>query len=154
MIQIRKSMFETNSSSCHVFVYKPGGASVPSTVELRPGSNETILDVVFNDFYKWFRPGRTSSENDLAIFIDYLFEMGVRTIKCSDRNVKELIQHSKNPNRRCAYGLPGFLSVSDLRDVLFGDDTQLTTMEDYLISDEEIEKQFGKGVEYAALRPS
>ena len=54
MITVRHGIFETNSSSCHVYVYFPDRdtANVPTTVKLIPDDNSTPVQRYFTDYYK------------------------------------------------------------------------------------------------------
>lgn len=143
MISIRKGLFETNSSSCHVFVYRPENSiTVPKTVELRIGQEETMLDIVFNDQYVWFP---SSCVDD---FLLDLAAIGVENVKCSDSRIVELFEKYKDNKQAQKY------SDKNLAHVLFDPEVKLTTIEDCFLSDEEIEKQFGKGYDFYAYRLS
>lgn len=152
MIQIRNSMFETNSSSCHVFVYKRKKVVVPESVELVPDSNDSILNVIFNDYFRWYRPERSNDE--MSTFIDYLYMMGIKTITCSDESISKLIESRKNCTNHSNGYLPGFRTYKQLRDVLFNTDTILTTMEDFEVYPEKIEEMYGSDYKFAAFRLS
>ena len=143
MISIRKGLFETNSSSCHVFVYRPENSiTVPKTVELRIGQEETMLDIVFNDQYVWF-PSSCVDE-----FLLDLAAIGVENVKCSDSRIVELFEKYKDNKQAQKY------SDKNLAHALFDPEVKLTTIEDCFLSDEEIEKRFGKGYDFYAYRLS
>ena len=149
MIQIRNSIFETNSSSCHVFVYDPkGSAQVQKTVTLVPNSEDSMLNILFNDYYTWYRPEREFEDDYIGGFLNSLLAIGVKNVKCSDENVVKLFElYKERGNYRC-YNKKGLIQV------LFNDTTKLTTMEDGEISQTAVEDEFGKGYKYLALRLS
>ena len=149
MIQIRQTMFETNSSSCHVFVYDPkGSAQVQKTVTLVPNSDDSILNIMFNDYYHWYRPELEFDDDYIGDFLNSLLAIGVRTVKCSDKNVVKLFElYKERGNYRC-YNKNGLIQI------LFNDTTKLTTMKDFEMCQEEIEQKFGKEYEYRSLRLS
>lgn len=152
MIQIRNGLFETNSSSCHVFVYKQKKVVVPESVELVPDSDDSILNIIFNDYFNWYIPER--SNNEMITFIDYLYMMGIKTITCSDESISKLIESRKNCTNRGKGYLPGFRTYKQLRDVLFNKNTILTTMEDFEVYPDNIEERYGAGYKFAAFRLS
>ncbi len=149
MIQIRNLMFETNSSSCHVFVYDPkGSAQVQKTVTLVPNSDDSMLNILFNDFYCWHRPEREFEDDYIGGFLNNLLAIGVRTVKCSDENVVKLFELYKEKGNYYCNNKDGLIQV------LFNDTTKLTTMEDFEVCPEAVEKEFGKGYKYLSLRLS
>ena len=153
MIQIRNNVFETNSSSCHVFGFKPDeNISIPSTVELKPNSDESILQIIFNDYYEWYSPG-SYGEKYIIDFIDMLYTVGVKTIICSDKNISKLAEYRKNLDIN-VYNLNRNLSINEFKHICFGENTKITTMEDYDIYDEKIKEKFGEGYKYCAYRLS
>lgn len=150
MIQIRSSFFETNSSSCHVFVYNTKeDVSVPNVVELHPDSRDNMLDILFNDHYIWYR-GRDIFDDDMTEFIDSLYSIGVKTIKCNfDNKLKKLIRDRKdNFSSHYAYNKEAF------KRVLFGQDTKLEVIEDYMDFDKIVKKEYGKDYDYISRRLS
>lgn len=151
MITIRSGFYETNSSSCHVFIYRPGDTvSVPSSITLKVDNEDTILDTMFNDFYAWFRVDRgysSSLDDDFIQFLAMLYLLGVKEVKCSDKIVEEIFSDIKN-NKHHIYRKPS----EALKIILFGTDTKCITLEDGSDFDKEIEKKFGKGYEYIARR--
>lgn len=149
MIQIRTTMFETNSSSCHVFVYDPKSrAKVPKTVTLIPDSEESILQILFNDFYSWYRPEREFEDDYIGGFLNSLLAIGVRNIKCSDENVVKLFELYKAKGKYYCSNKKGLIQA------LFNESTKLTTMEDFEVCQEEVDKEFGKGYKYLSIRLS
>lgn len=153
MINIRIGMYETNSSSCHVFGFKPdSNISVPKTVTLIPDNEDTILNTLFNDIYCWYSPGKYGEE-EVANFISSLFELGVDTIKCSDKSVENIANEVKNGTAKTnPFGWR--CNKEMLRQILFGEDVKLTVMEDYEISQEAVEQEFGKGYKFYSIRLS
>ena len=149
MIQIRNSIFETNSSSCHVFVYDPkGSAQVQKTVTLVPNSEDSMLNILFNDYYTWYRPEREFEDDYIGGFLNSLLAIGVKNVKCSDENVVKLFElYKERGNYYCR-------DKKALIQILFNDTTKLTTMEDGEISQTAVEDEFGKGYKYLALRLS
>ena len=154
MFQIRHTMFETNSSSCHVFGFRPDvSVAVPSVIELIPDSDESMLQVLFNDNYKWYSPG-VFGEDYMTNFIDMLYACGVKKINCSDKNIVSLAEERKEIGNRPSMLNLGWISINDFKTICFSDDTKLTTMEDWMVSDEAIAKEFGDGYNYCSLRLS
>lgn len=149
MIQIRTTMFETNSSSCHVFVYDPKcSVKVPKTVTLVPDNEDSILNILFNDYYRWYRPERNFEDDYIGGFLNSLLAIGVRTVKCSDENVVKLFELLKEKgNYYCG-------NKKGLTLALFNDSTKLTTMEDFAVCQEAVDKKFGKGYKYLSIRLS
>ena len=116
MIHIRHNIFETNSSSCHVFVYDPkGSAQVQKTVTLVPDSDDSMLNILFNDYYCWYRPEREFEDDYLGRFLNNLLAIGVRTVKCSDENVVKLFELYKERGNYHCYNKNGLiLSILNL----------------------------------------
>lgn len=149
MIHIRHNIFETNSSSCHVFVYDPkGSAQVQKTVTLVPDSDDSMLNILFNDYYCWYRPEREFEDDYLGRFLNNLLAIGVRTVKCSDENVVKLFELYKERGNYHCYDKKGLIQV------LFNDTTKLTTMEDYEVSQQAVDSEFGEGYKFISLRLS
>lgn len=148
MITIRNGLFETNSSSCHCYVYFPktDTANIPSTVELIPDNTDTPLQRMFNDFYMWFG----FDEDYVARFIARLYKMGVKTIKCSDKDVKALANRIKQGG----YERPLYTDTEALSLALFGSKTQMTTLEDSIDMREYVKKQYGEDAELITIRLS
>ena len=90
MITVRHGVFETNSSSCHVYVYFPDRdtANVPTTVKLIPDDNSTPVQRYFNDYYMWM----DYYPEGLEKFLARLFVIGVKNIRCSDKKVEEMVK--------------------------------------------------------------
>ena len=93
MITIRHELFETNSSSCHVYVYFPkkDTAEVPATVKLIPDDESTPLQRAFNDNYTWI----DDDPEGLEIFLARLLVIGVKNIRCSDKKVEKMVKKVK-----------------------------------------------------------
>lgn len=150
MIQIRNDMFETNSSSCHVFMFPKGmGIRVPSTVVLNDEYNtvDNMPNLFFNDI-NW-------GEEYTTPFIQMLYRCGVKEIKYSGKNkyVTEAIEKYKeedNSNAQLEYPR---LDVTYFKKVVFGTDVKLTTMEDWMVCDDEVAKE-GDFEDYCAVRLS
>lgn len=151
MIQIRKMIFETNSSSCHCYVYFPktDTANVPSTVELIPDNKDTPLQRMFNDCYVWM----DFDEDYVARFLTRLYKMGVRTIKCSDKKVKALANRIKQGEYETPFSLWS-TDTDTLSLALFGSKTQMTTLEDGINMREFVKKQYGEDAELISIRLS
>ena len=145
MIQIRQGCFETNSSSCDVYVFDPNQkVSVPLTVELVVGDESTPLNRIFNYYYDWFI--YFPQEPDLGHFICTLYKLGVKNIKCSDTKVQEFLKDFDAT--QYSPSCPSLLLY-----VLFGK-SEYCEVEDYMLDDEYITKHFGEGKEYFAMRTS
>jgi len=148
MIEIRKNMFETNSSSCHVFVYDPkGSATVQKIVTLIPNNDDSILNILFNDYYCYFSLGRFG-EDYLKEFLNNLLAIGVTEVKCPDESVVALFEKVKAEGNYYCYDKNGLIQV------LFNDNTELTTLEDFGVCQETIDNEFGEGLKYYSIRLS
>ena len=149
MFNVRYELFETNSSSCHCYVYFPktDTANIPSTVELIPDNKDTPLQRMFNDYYVWM----DFDEDSVARFIARLYKMGVKTIKCSDKKVKALANRIKQGG----YETPLRIADTDIISLaLFGSKTQMTTLEDGINMREYVKKQYGEDAELISIRLS
>jgi hypothetical protein len=149
MITIRNGLFETNSSSCHCYVYFPktDTANIPSTVELIPDNKDTPLQRMFNDYYEWFGYDEVCVERFLA----RLYKMGIKTIKCSDKDVETLAKRIKKD------GCETYLRFTDteaLSLALFGSKSQMITLEDEIDMRGYIKKQYGEDAEFLSIRLS
>lgn len=150
MIQFRQSMFETNSSSCHVFMFPKGmGVKVPSTVELNDDycTVDNMPNLFFNDI-NW-------GEEYTTPFIRMLYRCGVKTIKYTgkDKFVTDAIEKYKDEdNSDVQLEYPRF-DIKSFKMIVFGTDVKLTTMEDWMVSDDEVAKQ-GDFEDYCAVRLS
>lgn len=160
MIQIRTGMYETNSSSCHVFSWGPDNqVNVPTFVELVPESSDSLLNILFNDYYCWYDPSDKydSTIGDIVGFIDTLYELGVKTIKCSDQNIQKMIDDRKDSDRSDFMYNNVYISRFDkelLSNAVFGNKTNLDTFEDHDL-DSELDNKYGKSLEgYFAIRLS
>lgn len=149
MITIRNGLFETNSSSCHCYVYFPktDTANIPSTVELIPDNKNTPLQRMFNDYYAWI----DFDEDCVAKFIAYLYKMGVKTIKCSDKKVKTLANRIKEDGYE---NYLRFTNTEALSLALFGSKAQMITLEDEIDMRGYIKKQYGEDAEFLSIRLS
>lgn len=148
MIQIRNSMFETNSSSCHVFMFPNGmNIKIPSTVILNDDYNtkDNMPNLYFNDI-NW-------GESYTTPFIQFLYKCGVKKIKYTGKYkyVTDAIEKYKNLDDYDLYGL--YNDAESIKKVCFGDNVKITTMEDYMVSDEEVSK-CGNFEDWCAIRLS
>lgn len=149
MISIRNGMFETNSSSCHVFVYNPeDSVSVPNTVTLVPNNEDSMLNILFNDTYCWYSHSPDLFEYSMEEFLSALIAIGVKEVKCSDKRVVALFENLINEGR--SYNWYG----NDLSIVLFSDNTKLTTISDHYDIHKIVEEEFGKEYKYITRRLS
>lgn len=152
MIQIRNSMFETNSSSCHVFVYDPKvEVNIPNTVVLVPKSEDTMIDILFNDHYAYYGYYHTNEPREFGIeyvteFLNNLLALGVQNVKCSDQSIVDLFEKTKTEGNYYCY------NKKALAHVLFDKTTQCTELEDYEVSQKAIDEKFGKGFKYYSIR--
>lgn len=150
MIQVRYDMFETNSSSCHVFMFPKGmGVKVPSTVKLNDDYDtvDNMPNLFFNDI-NW-------GEEYTTPFIRMLYRCGVKTIKYTgkDKFVTDAIEKYKDEDNSDAQLEYPRLDIKYFKMVVFGTDVKLTTMEDWMVSDDEVAKQ-GDFEDYCAVRLS
>ena len=150
MIQIRYDMFETNSSSCHVFMIpKNMGIKVPSTVELNDdyGTTDNMPNLFFNDI-NW-------GEEYTTPFIRMLYKCGVKEIKYTgkDKFVTKAIEKYKDEDNSDAQLHYPRLNIKHFKMIVFGTDVKLTTMEDWMVSDKEVAKH-GDFENYYAIRLS
>jgi len=151
MITIRHGVFETNSSSCHVYVYFPtkDSAKVPATVKLIPNDESTPVQRCFNDYYMWMDLDQESMENFLA----RLFVIGVKNIRCSDKKVEELVKKVKlYPQGHCSWGWN--CDKESFALALFGSMTEMTTISDHLDMEAEVKEKYGEDAEMLAIRLS
>ena len=155
MITIRNGSFETNSSSCHVFAYRPGEpVTVPATVTLQADNEDTILNTMFTDFY-WFYSDDEPSD-DLCKFLYRLHEMGVQKVNCADKKVEELFEAIKKGECEFFWGLGRRTPTEIFKSILFGPDTKVLTIPEGCsdCTEEELEERFGKGYEFYIYRLS
>ncbi|MEE3344039.1 MAG: hypothetical protein VZS44_08115 [Bacilli bacterium] len=148
MISIRQGMFETNSSSCHVFVYDTkASVTAPKTVTLVPNSDDSMLNILFNDYYRWYR--HRYDDDDMDRFLMDLLSIGVIEVKCSDQKVVDLFERLKDEGKTySSHNKEGLIQI------LFNDTTKLTTMEDFEVCQESVDEEFGKGYKYYSIRLS
>ena len=149
MITIRHGLFETNSSSCHVYVYFPkkDTAEVPATVKLIPDDESTPLQRAFSDNYTWI----DYDPEGLEIFLARLLVMGVKNIRCSDKKVEEMVKKVKRcPQEYCARDFDKEAYTL----ALFGSMTEMTTLSDHLDIEREVKKQYGKDAKSLVIRLS
>lgn len=145
MLEIRKGLFETNSSSCHVFCFsKDAQPAVPKSVTLRPNVEDTFLDIWFNDTYCYFNMDPRLFKENIEQQIDVLYSMGVETITCSDNRVQEIADQRKD----------NYIHYNPIRlaCALFGNDTQLFEVEDFLIDEDYMSALYGKECNYFSYR--
>ena len=156
MIQIRKGQFETNSSSCHVFVYKDDNVVVPKIVTFIPNNNDTIRDTFFNDYYIYYQynPNSKYDIEDMKEFICKVLMTGVEDIRCSDKRIEQLTEEVKNDIKNGMDTSRYCRNREAFKHILFDENVKITTMEDFMVCPEEIEKEFGKGYNYLAHRLS
>jgi len=151
MITIRSEMFETNSSSCHVFVFDANSEPVvPVKVELVVENNDTPLNTLFNDFYVWYDCDPKLFEEDMAAFIQKLYDAGVGHIKCKDKRIEEIALKVKNGEIYCRHS-----SVPEkIARALFSNPVNIIELEDYEDFMSIIEEKFGPGKDYISKRLS
>ena len=156
MIQIRKGQFETNSSSCHVFVYKDDNVVVSKTITFIPNNNDTIRDTFFNDYYIYYQynPNSKYDIEDMKEFICKVLMTGVEDIRCSDKRIEQLTEEVKNDIKNGMDTSRYCRNREAFKHILFDENVKITTMEDFMVCPEEIEKEFGKGYSYLAHRLS
>jgi len=150
MIQIRYDMFETNSSSCHVFMFpKDMEIIVPSTVVLNDeyATVDNMPNLYFNDI-NW-------GEEYTTPFIRMLYNCGVKEIKYTGKNqyVKDAIKKYKDEdNSNISLYYPS-IDINTFKKIVFGTDVKITTMEDWMVSQEEVDK-IGDFEDWSAIRLS
>ena len=151
MIQIRYDMFETNSSSCHVFMFpKDMGITVPSTVVLYNTYDEIIdnmPNLYFNDI-NW-------GEEYTTPFIRMLYNCGVKEIKYTgkDQYVKDAIKKYKDEDNSNISSYYPHIDINTFKKIVFGTDVKITTMEDWMVSQEEVDK-IGDFEDWCSIRLS
>lgn len=154
MIIIRHGMFETNSSSNHVFVYKPDtNLPVSKTIIFHPDKEDTIRDIFFNDHYQWYKYDPKCFEYDMIDFLIDVLAIGVEEVKCSDKRIEKLVEKIKTDERfarRCS----GYVNKEAMKHILFDENVQLTTLDDYDVCNETIERKFGHEYDYYSVRLS
>lgn len=142
MIEIRDGFFETNSSSCHVFIYHTNqNVSFPKVVTLTPNSYDNPLNILFNDYYCWY-DFSSDFVDDMSRFLGKLKKAGIKTVKCSDKKIVDLF-NSTEP----------FGDISGLPYIISGDVT-VETMEDYLVDSDKIKEDHGDDASYFSIRLS
>ena len=154
MIQIRSSQWETNSSSCHVFVFdKNTDVNIPSVLELKIETTDTPLNIYFNDVYVWYDCDPKGFEEDMADFINLMFTLGVGTIKCKDDRIEKLAQAIKDGTYDGYYRK---YNSDNKAKALFSPSTKVITLCDNagLIFSEEVKRRFGEDKDYFSLRLS
>ena len=143
MIEIRDGFFETNSSSCHVFIYHTNqNVSFPKVVTLTPNSYDNPLDILFNDYYGWFDYDSSGFASDICKFLGKLKKAGIKTVKCSDKRIVNLFNDAE------PYG-----DISGMPYIISGD-VKVDTMEDYLVDADKIKEDHGDDASYFAIRLS
>jgi hypothetical protein len=142
MIEIRDGFFETNSSSCHVFIYHTNqNVSFPKVVILTPNSDDSPLDILFNDYYCWY-DFSSDFVDDMSRFLSRLKKAGVKTVKCSDKRIVNLFSAVE------PYG-----DISALPYIISGN-VEVETMEDYLVDSDTIKRDHGEDASYFSIRLS
>lgn len=151
MIQIRQSIFETNSSSCHVFMFpKNLDIRIPSTVVLNDDYHtyDNLPNLYFNDACYF--------EEDSAIsFIKFLYKSGVKNIKYTGNRsiVHDAIKKYKNETDFNINTHDFYTSLKNLQKICFGTNVKLVVMEDHDVCDENVAK-YGDFESYCAYRLS
>lgn len=151
MITVRHGVFETNSSSCHVYVYFPtkDSAKVPATVKLIPDDTSTPVQRFFNDYYMWM----DYYPEGLEEFLARLLVIGVKNIRCSDKKVEEMVKKVKqDPQGHCSWSWSCTKESFPL--ILFGSMTKMTTISDHIDMEEEVKEKYGEDAKMLAIRLS
>lgn len=146
MIQIRMGQYETNSSSCHVYIYDNStNVTVPSVVRLTEGARDSALNNFFNDYLDWYHP---SDQEDMKYFLRELYRCGVRTIECSNKSIKKLASDIKES------GDFGVGDVELLKIILFGDNIIIDTLRDDtgIIFSKYVAEKYGKNKKFVSVR--
>lgn len=92
MIIIRKGMFETNSSSCHTYIYDRSELVIPSKIYINTNDDKEII----NYYYQIY-------END---FIAWLQKIGVKDIYINGEQITEIYEQHQQillPNHSCEW---------------------------------------------------
>lgn len=132
MILIRQGMFETNSSSNNVFVFKDTEIHIPKNVVLHDEHFKNTLDnmpnLYFNSACIW------SDENGVE-FIKFLYKCGVETIKYDGNNmsVKEAIKQYKGKTdiEMSPYCSGTSVGKENMKKICFGTNVKLLVMQDW-----------------------
>lgn len=146
MIQIRMGQYETNSSSCHVYVYDDStNVTVPSVVRLTEGARDSALNTFFNDYLDWYNP---NDHEDMKYFLQELYRCGVRTIESSNKSIKKLASDIKES------GDFGVGNVELLKIILFGDNIIIDTLRDDagIVFSEYVAAKYGKNKKFVSVR--
>lgn len=146
MIQIRMGQYETNSSSCHVYVYDDStNVTVPSVVKLTEGARDSALNIFFNDYLDWYNP---SDKEDMTYFLQELYRCGVRTIESSNKSIKKLASDIKES------GDFGVGNTELLKIILFGDNIIIDTLRDDagIEFSEYVAAKYGKNKKFVSVR--
>lgn len=83
MICIRKSMFETNSSSCNTFIYYRDDLSIPTKIYLGKASSDNYD--ILEDYYDYYGDD----------FIAWLQKIGVKEIYVKNELVTEIKEQTQ-----------------------------------------------------------
>lgn len=160
MLSIRKGQFETNSSSCHVFIYdKKDNVEVPFVVELKTEEADDPLNVYFYDKYIWFKmdvercPATLLDQTDMIGFLKDLYSIGVSTIICKDKYITSLIEMIKNGEELNGWGFirePGDKEL--LKIILFSPNNIIDTVSDDYDMKKYVQKKYGKNKSFIAYR--
>ena len=85
MIEIRSSIFETNSSSVHVLVIpKDTRFSIPNRVSLHTGEYGWSNDKEYNTLDYMYTACKERGQEEVNKFLNYLKNKGVEEIDCHD----------------------------------------------------------------------
>lgn len=145
MIQIRRSFFETNSSSCDVFIYNTkSNIDIPSALELHIGQDNNPVDRYFDDLYEWIK----ECPEDVTGFLLNLFKLGVKEIECADKEIVNIFERIKRGN----ITENDFYSyvVNCPLQYLFCDDIHLECVEEDFVND--VVKSYGKNYSCLSIR--
>lgn len=149
MIQIRMGQYETNSSSCHVYVYDDStNVTVPSVVRLTEGARDSALNTFFNDILDNYYAISEYGQEDMKYFLQELYRCGVRTIESSNKSIKKLASDIKES------GDFGVGNVELLKIILFGDNIIIDTLRDDvgIIFSEYVAAKYGKNKKFVSVR--
>ena len=137
MIQIRTDMFETNSSSCHVFLFPRNmEICIPSVINLDDEyyTKDNMPNLIFNDC-NW-------GEDDTTPLIQFFYKCGVKTINYIGRHkyVTEAIEKYKDQTDfDYICGLP--FNEASLKKACFGTNVKIETIEDCDLSEERFDDE-------------
>ena len=132
MIRIRHGMFETNSSSNNVFVFKDTEIYITKTVVLH---DEHFKDTLDNMPNLYFNSACVWSDEDRVEFIKFLYKCGVETIKYDGnyKAVKDAIEQYKGKTdiEMIPYCHGTSVGEENMKKICFGTNVKLIVMEDW-----------------------